>query len=230
MIGHMKSEIKIDEKLKIMERVEKDLNKQRDEAVLCLSAFIILSSIWVILVALWQKLGEPISKEDMTVGVEIIAVIMLAFTLRFTSMKLMDFGISKKNLLSSIIKASIISIICIGVMIIYKFIICKQPTFISSELQFKYIFTSILQEFLARGFLLTCMVKIYNYKHGKIIALICSSLMFSLLHLFYGFDFMLLAGGLSVILGLLYLKDGNIWGVSIVHFCLGTFAFVFGIV
>ena len=58
--------------------------------------------------------------------------------------------------------------------------------------------------------------------HKKHIAVIVSSLLFTTLHLYYGFTFMVSAGLLSVLLGYMYLRDKNIWGVSLVHFVFGT--------
>ena len=210
--------------LEIMEVVEKELNRQKNDAVLSLTVFLCASSVWVLLVALWQKMDEPIPAGYLTWGVEAIAVLMLAFLYRRTDIKLKNLGINRRNLKPTMKRAGIISVLIIAVITAAKLILRPgEAVFDWSRFNPVYVFTSVLQEFLSRGFLLTCLLTIFSGKYSRIMSVTASSLLFTTLHLFYGFNFMVGAGVLSVLLGLLYLKDGNIWGVSLVHFVFGTF-------
>lgn len=216
-------EFDIESKLKIMEVVEKELNRRKQECTFCLSVFLAATSVWILIVSLWEKLGRPVLPKTMTYGVEIIALVMFFVARKNAHMELKDMGISAKNLRPSLIRSVIISLIILIVMVIAKLILKpNEPLVDWSKFTPVYPLTSVFQEFLARGFLLTCLINIYDHKHKKHMAVILSSLLFTSLHLYYGFTFMVGAGVLSVMLGYLYLKDGNIWGVSLIHYVFGA--------
>ena len=219
----MTNEDALEKNLRIMEVVEKELNRRKVEATFCLTIYLIVTSIWVLLVALWEKLGRPIEPPTMTYGVEIIAILMFIAAKIKTRLGWDDLGLSFKNMKPTMIRAAIISAIVAVLMIALKLIIMPgQPLFDWSVYNFMYPLTSILQEFLARGFLLTSLIYIYDTKYKKHMSVVLSSLLFTSLHLYYGFTFMIGAGLISVVLGFMYLKDENIWGVSLVHFVFGT--------
>lgn len=216
----------LERNLRIMEVVEKELNRRKSEATFCLSVFLAATSVWVLLVELWRMLDKPIPLPQMTYGVELIAVLMFILTQTRTKLKLSDLGFGTKDLKATLIRAGIISVAVIAVMLLVKVYIKpgKPGTafFDLSRTQLLYPLTSLLQEFLARGFLLTCLMNIYDSKRKKHVSVMLSSLLFTALHLQYGFLFMVGAGILSVILGYVYVKDENIWGVSIIHYVFGT--------
>lgn len=219
----MGKEDSMERNLRIMEVVEKELNKRKAESTFCFSIFLGATSIWVLLVELWEKLGRPIAPPTMTYGVEIIAIIMFIITQVKTRLKPENLGLNFKNIKPVMIRSVVVSAIIIVAMIVLKLIMKPgEPLLDWSTYNFMYPITSILQEFLARGFLLSCLMNIYDAKHKKHIAVIVSSLLFTTLHLYYGFTFMVGAGLLSALLGYMYLRDKNIWGVSLVHFVFGT--------
>ena len=214
-----------------MEAVEKELNQRKQESTFCLSIFLATDSIWILLVALWEKLNRPISGNSMTYGVEIIALLMMFVTKKKTHMQLKDMRVSRKNLGPSMIRAACICLIAIAVMVILKLTVMRSETFVDwSQFDPTYVFTSVFQEFLARGFLLTCLINIFDHKEKKHMAVLLSSLLFTSLHLYYVFNFMVGAGILSVLLGYVCIKDENIWGVSLIHFVFGTAGMVLGLV
>lgn len=226
----MENHAPIEKNLQIMEVVEKELNRRKSEATKCLSIFLASTSVWVLIVALWEKEGRPIAPTTMTYGVEIIAVIMLIVTQFILKMKPKDMGLNFANIKPIMKRSCIISLVIIAVLIAAKLIMKPgEKLFDLSKYDFLYPLTSILQEFLARGFLLTCLMNIYDTGHKKHAAVFVSSLLFTTLHLYYGFLFMVGAGVLSVLLGYLYLKDKNIWGVSLIHFVFGTVGVMLGL-
>lgn len=219
----MLSEDRLEQNLRIMETVEKELNSRKKESTFCLSIFLAATSVWVLLVELWEKLGRPIAPTVLTYGVELIAVIMFFITQYQTHLKPKDLGLNFRNIKSTMIRACGISAILIALFIGLKLILAPgQPLFDFSRFNPVYPITAVFQEFLARGFLLTCMLDIYDLRIKTHLSVILSSLLFTTLHLYYGFVFMVGAGILSVILGYMYIKDRNIWGVSLVHFVFGT--------
>ena len=217
------SEESLENNLRIMEVVENELTRRKKESSFCFTIFLVTMSVWVLLVALWEKLGRPIAPANMTCGVEIIAVIMFVLTQTRNGLKWENLGLSFKNFKPAMRRAAAVSVVIIAAMIALKrFLKPTEPLFDWSRYNYLYPITSIMQEFLARGFLLSTMVNIYDTGHKNHVAVIVSSLLFTTLHLYYGFSFMVGAGLLSVLLGYMYLKDQNIWGVSLVHFVFGA--------
>jgi len=211
--------------------VENELEGQKKESVFCLLVFLCATSVWILLVALWEQLGRPLSEKIMTAGVELIAVIMMTVILKFTRLDIRKMGVTKKNLKPSLIRAGIISAAAIAVMVLFKIITAPgEHIFNWSEFEAGYLLTSVFQEFLSRGFLVTTLVCINTSVGNRHIAVLCSSLLFTSLHLYYGFSFMVGAGLLSVLLGYCYLKDENIWGVSIIHYVIGMAGLILEIV
>lgn len=221
------SDKEINARLDIMEAVEKQLDRQRHEAVLCLTACVALICGWVLLVALWEQLGRPVEPRTMTWGVEIIAVLMMFFVLKFTSIRFSDFGVTKKGVRGALLRGAALSVALGGTFFGLACLRAKGvPSFDLAFLRPVYILTAVLQEFLARGVFINCLLKIFVGKRGPAHAVAVSALMFAALHLYYGFTFMCLAGAMSLILGFVYLRDRNIWGASLIHFVLGSLAFM----
>ena len=226
-----KSERLIFEKLALMETVEKELDRQKSNAVVSLTVFLCSMSVWVLAVSLWEKLNRPFPPHYLTYGVELIAVFMLIFLWRSTDIEIKNLGVNRRNLKATFIRDGAVSLALILIIALVKHAVRPgEPIFYWTRIHPFYAVTSVLQEFLSRGFLLTCLMTIYTGKHRSAVAVICSSLIFTTLHLYYGFTFMCGAGVLSLLLGALYVRDGNIWGVSLIHFVFGTFTTLTGIV
>lgn len=88
----------------------------------------------------------------------------------------------------------------------------------------KYLVTAFVQEFLARGAVQASLARVLDGKYAKTIAIFVTSVYFMSLHFQYGLPMMIGSGILSVILGFMYKKDDNIYGVTLVHYCFGKFA------
>ena len=87
-----------------------------------------------------------------------------------------------------------------------------------------YPLTVILQEFLARGVMQESLRRIFTGKRAEFLAILVSALVFGVLHIAYGFPFMMAASLLLGVMGVLYRKQGNIWGLCIIHYVLGEVA------
>jgi membrane protease YdiL (CAAX protease family) len=70
--------------------------------------------------------------------------------------------------------------------------------------------------------------KMFDGKNSALAALALSSLLFGALHIAHGFMYMMAAIVLIGMLGVLYEKHQNIWGVTIIHFVLGQAACCLG--
>ena len=218
-------------RLDAMELVEKRMEREHRDAICCFSLFIIALALWNIFVALWADFSIPLTKKQLTVGVEILSVLMLLYVLFRTRFRLRDMGFDTKNIGPVLLRDGIISVACIAILAVANLIVNKGTLVCNfKKFDFFYLLTAPLQEFLARGFLLNCLLKIYTGRHGTAIALLVSCFLFMSLHIYYGFTFMIGAGVLSLLLGLLFLKDRCIWGVSLIHFMIGNAWFVLGFV
>ena len=91
-----------------------------------------------------------------------------------------------------------------------------------------YLFTSVLQEFLARSMIYGSIRKMFDGKNGTVVAIVLSSLLFGAVHIAHGFMYMAAAMILLGALGGLYEKQRNIWGVAIIHYVLGQAACCLG--
>lgn len=87
-----------------------------------------------------------------------------------------------------------------------------------------YIFTAFIQEFLARGVIQTSVKSLMQVKYQKQFGILLTSLLFSLMHLPFGFYFMLGAFLLSLILGVIYERQKDIWGCALLHWGCGYLA------
>lgn len=61
-------------------------------------------------------------------------------------------------------------------------------------------------------------------KYQKFFSIFLTSLLFSLMHLPFDFPFMAAAFLLSITLGIVYEKQGNIWGCAFLHWSCGYLA------
>jgi PAS domain S-box-containing protein len=91
-----------------------------------------------------------------------------------------------------------------------------------------YVFTCIIQEFLARSMIYGSIKKMFDGKHAVIVSILLSSLLFGAVHIAHGFVYMMAAMILLGALGGLYEKQKSIWGVTIIHYVLGEAAACLG--
>lgn len=147
-----------------------------------------------------------------------------------TSFSMRDIGLVpklntlKKNCIETLAIAAVACSLLLLSKVILNFIgIRIKPYFIGGSLHgaYVYIFTSFVQEFLARGVIQTSVKYLMRVKYQKTFGIILTSLLFSLMHIPLGFYFMLGALLLSLALGYIYERHGNIWGCVFLHWCCG---------
>lgn len=169
----------------------------------------------------------------MSLVVEAISVIMFLIILKNTDFAMKEIGLKVTNLKSSIITDSLIALGATALLFGIKFIMLKTvPEYfpagapfwdwsVTGVDDFLYPFTVIFQEFLARSVMQESLNRIFTGKYRAVLSILVSSLVFGVLHIAYGLPLMTGAFILLGALGTLYYKQGNIWGLSIVHFVLG---------
>ncbi len=198
------------------------------------SAFLFAYCCWMVVYALWQYLGQPVSTDVMTHGVEVLGFLMLFYIVGRTSLTWKDLGIKTEHpwrivRTGLLIAACAVAVMCAGKAVIRLFapqaVGPGYPFFDIRAFgvrQILYVFTAGVQEFLARSVIQGNLRRIMVGKHVGAAAIVISSLSFATLHIHLGLVFMLGAAVLAGLEGILYEKQQSIFGVWIVHWVFGV--------
>ena len=198
------------------------------------SAFIFAYCCWMVVYALWQYLGQPVSTDVMTHGVEVLGFLMFFYILSSTSLTWKDLGLKTEHPWKVVRTGLLIAVAAVAAMCIGKAVIRMiSPGALSPERPFFdirafgvrqliYILTAGVQEFLARSVIQGNLRRIMVGRHVGAAAIVISSLSFATLHIHLGLVFMLGAAVLAGLEGILYEKQQSIYGVWVVHWVFGV--------
>ena len=216
------------------ETVAEELKRKVIDSAKTFTAFIFAFSVWMIIYAFWEFMKRPISADYMTHGIELMGFFMLLYIMNQTSLTWDELGVGTKKPGKTIKTALIVAVGAFFFLVILKFVgrminpNCFDPDapFIDFSRfgvrQLLYLITAGVQEFIARSVMQGNLRKIMVSKHRATLAIILSSLIFAALHIHFGFLFMVGAGILAGLEGILYEKQLNIFGVWIVHWVFGV--------
>ena len=204
-----------------------------------LSIFLFLMGAWVLFCEYWDMTGRKIPQDQLTIIVEIMGILIFIFILKFTHLPLKDLGILTNNNKKDIKNAIIISLICTIVMFAIKIVgRMINPTLFKPERSFfffdplvalSYIKTAGVQEFLARCVVQFNFERIFMSKYKEVVAIVLSGLLFSTLHIYYGFTFMACAALLAMLEGIIYAKQKSLISIWIVHYVFGIVGMSLGL-
>lgn len=205
--------------------------RQKDASVVFVTVISCVCG-WMFICVIWELLGRPISTHWMTQIVQLCGVIMFAFILKNTSFTVKDMGLGIKNIGKIIRLDTLIALGGLAALILAKLVVRKLvPGFFDANepfwnwkmgfSQWIYPLTVVLQEFLTRGVMHENLRRIFTGKHSETIAIIVSSLIFGVLHIYLGIVYMAGATLLLGALGMLYRKQNTIWGLCIPHYICG---------
>lgn len=212
------------------------LNRQRRESSTIFAVLMICVCIYLFLWSFLRYLNAEPPTWVMNLMIEGMSVILFFIILKTTSFSLKDIGLRIKNVRATFIPAILITLTGTFVLVLGKLVILKTaPGFFPEGAPFWdwsvgtfadiiYPFTAILQEFLARGVMQENLNRIFIGKYAGVTSIVVSALIFGVLHIAHGLPFMIGASVLLGALGVLYHKQGNIWGLCIVHYVLGEAA------
>lgn len=195
--------------------------------IVCITVYL---SIWSLLKF---TLHLPLKVSDYTRMIEGMTLLLFLEIIFFTSFSLKDVGlIPKKSLIVKNIKQTLlIAFIACGALAISKEILLLlgmpiKQRFIggSTAGAYQYVFTALLQEFLARGVIQTNVKHLMNIRFQTIFGIVLTSLLFMLMHLPFGFVFMMGSFILSIALGILFEQQKSIWGCVFLHWSVGYLA------
>lgn len=150
-----------------------------------------------------------------------------------TSMSMRDIGLIPKlaTIKKNTIETLLIAAISCSVLVLIKVVLTLfgfpvKERFFGGSLHgaYTYLFTALFQEFLSRGVIQTCVKNLMKVKYQKQFGILLTSLLFALMHLPFGFVFMMGALLLSLALGYLFERHGNLWGCAFLHWSCGYVA------
>ncbi|PCJ29491.1 MAG: hypothetical protein COA94_01145 [Rickettsiales bacterium] len=156
--------------------------------------------------------------------------------------KLSTLGVTSKNLRVSLVESVIVGSIAI-LLLFGTFSVLGIEVDILGDVDYRenvsstfftlklitYMIHSVLQEFVARGLLQHSIQRFLRDRRGIKSVLITSTL-FGVGHLHITISVAAMTFAVSVLLGLLFLRHKNIWGISLVHFAMGVVGIVSGVI
>ena len=195
--------------------------------ILCISAFLMTWSL------LQFTLHIYLSSDVYTQIIEGITFLLFLEIVFMTSFSMRDIGIIppqktlKKCATESLVIAAVVSCFLLlskAILMLLGFKI--KDYYIGGSLHgaYTYIFTAFVQEFLARGVIQTSVKSLMKIRFQKFFSIFLTSLLFSLMHMPFGFYFMMSAFLLSLALGYVFERHQNIWGCVFLHWCCGYLA------
>lgn len=212
------------------------LNRQRRESSTIFAVLMICVCMYLFLWSLLRYLNAEPPGWVMNLMIEAISVVMFVIILKTTSFSIRDIGLRITNAKAIFLPDILITVAGTVAMLVGKVVILRvAPGFfpegapfwdwsVGTPADIIYPLTVILQEFLARGVMQENLKRIFTGKYAGAMSIIVSALVFGVLHIAYGLPYMLGATLLLGVLGVFYHKQGNIWGLCIIHYVLGEVA------
>lgn len=211
-------------------------NRQRREASTVFAVLMICVCVYLFMWSLLRHLNIEPPGWVMNLLIEGISILMFIVILKTTSFSIHDIGLRITDVKKTFVPDIWITVIGAAALVLGKVVLLRSvPGFFPEGAPFWdwsvgtvadifYPATVVLQEFLARGVMQENLNRVFTGKYATILSIVVSSLVFGVLHIHYGFMFMVASTVLLGALGMLYHRQGNIWGLCIIHYVLGEAA------
>ena len=216
------------------------IKKKRYDASIVFSCVTACVCLYLLLLATLDFLKINVPTKALTQVINAMVFVVGVIIYKKTDFSVEELGLQLRKPKQTFGVAIAISAGVVGLLMLAKLLVSKiSPTFFAEDTPFwnwdiglyswvSYIFTCVVQEFLARSMIYGSIKKMYDGKHSALAAILLSSLLFGAVHIAHGFMYMVAAIILLGALGGLYEKQRNIWGVTIIHFVLGQAACCLG--
>ena len=216
------------------------LKKKRYDASIVFSCVTACVCLYLLLLATLDFLSIYVHTKALTQVINGMVFVIGIIIFRKTGFSFEELGLKIRNLKKTIVQSVIIASLIVLLLMAVKLVVLRlSPSFFAENIPFwnwnigvyswiSYIFTCVIQEFLARSMIYGSIKKMFDGKHSMISAILLSSLLFGAVHIAHGFMYMIAAIILLGSLGGLYEKHGNIWGVTLIHYILGQTACCLG--
>lgn len=212
------------------------LHKQRRESSIIFSLMMLGVCINTLLWGFFAYIGKPLEPWLASKMIELFSIIMSIIIFTQTDFSFKDIGLKITNVRATFIPSILLTIVGLVLLFGGKYIIQQYaPTFfpegapfwdwsVANSSDIIYIFTVILQEFLSRSVMQESLLRIFVGKYSVAISIVVSSAIFGVLHIAYGFPYMIASALFLGIFGIFYYKQRNIWALCIPHYILGEAA------
>ena len=185
---------------------------------------------------LWQVLAASFALPVYFYGrlIELLAVFLFVALALCTPMRFEEMGIlvSRRTLWRSLAMGGAVGACFVAALVILRLCGGHALSFswhiVGDISRITYFAVAPFQEVLAKSVMLYSFELVLDKRHPYW-ANILSALTFAAFHVAYGVEMMLAAGALSLVTGLLFLKERAVWGCAVAHFCCGFFPLCFGI-
>lgn len=216
------------------------LKKQRYNASVIFSCVTACVCLYLLLLATLEFLKINVPTKMLTQVINAMVCVVGVIIYKKTDVSFDELGLKIKNCKATFLTSIAISSLVVLLLIVAKLVITKvSPGFFAIDKPFwnwklgiyswvSYVFTCIIQEFLARSMIYGSIKKMFDGKYSVIASILLSSLLFGAVHIAHGFMYMVAAIVLLGSLGGLYEKHRNIWGVALIHYVLGQAACCLG--
>ena len=218
------------------------LRKKREDAAVVFTCVTASVCLYILVLATLDFLRINVPTSALTQVINGIVFLFSLVLYKKTSFSPDELGLKLINVKQTFGWAAVISVAVVVVMSAAKLLMMQiSPDFFAADAPFwnwnlgayawiSYVFTCIIQEFLARSMVYGSIKKLFDGKKSVMAAILLSSLLFGAVHIAHGFVYMTAGVVLLGSLGGLYEKQRNIWGVAIVHYVVGEAAACLGFI
>jgi PAS domain S-box-containing protein len=216
------------------------LKKKKQDAAIVFACITACVCLYLLLLATIEFLKINIPTKALTQVINAMVFAISVIIYRKTDFTVDELGLKIRNGKSTFGMAFAVSGAIVALLAGAKYVLLRvAPGFFGENAPFwnwniglyswiSYLFTCVIQEFLARSMIYGSIRKMFDGKHAVIGSILLSSLLFGAVHIAHGFVYMTAAILLLGALGGLYEKQRNIWGVAIIHYVLGQAAHCHG--
>ena len=220
---------------------EERADRVRHESTFMLLAIIVYMCAFLFVYATWEYLGRPFDRSYLTHAIEVGGMVLGFVAFRFTSLRRNDLGLGFANIGRILVVDGLASVGAIGMIALVKLAMMRLAPgllvhpealcslgWVSLQTAALYVYTAIIQEFLARGIMQQTLLAIIRSRHSHTLAAVLSGIMIASLHVAHGPIYMLGAAVLLSLLGVVYDRQKSIWGVALIHCALALGVILFG--
>lgn len=189
---------------------------------------------WNFVYALWEYLGQPLSTGIFSKLMLVLLLIPVLLLRRHMHLTPSDMGLGLKNTKRYILIDAVVTLLCLALLCAVKLLIMRLwPEYFDSSLPFirwdkyppseylAYAISVFLQEILSRGIVHELLRRMMPGRNVAVSSILVSSALFGALHIHVGLVYMCSAALLLGALGVVYNRQKSVWGLCIVHYCLG---------
>lgn len=209
--------------------------KKMIDASVCYNYILCVVCLWVFVTAIWNFLGQPVSTSVLSKTISVVTLLLMIPAKLHADFTWKDFGLNFNRVGRNILVDSVIGVGALGLLCLVKLVLMKKlPGFFPDGRPFfdfgkytmldhlLYLVEVACQELVTRGIVHEVLRHLMQNRYKEVTSILVSSLIFGAMHIHVGLVYMLGAALLLGALGLLYRRQGNIWGLCIPHFILGS--------